>query len=271
VVVFTVTTVIWNCDGKDCYGRDNSAFRYWFHVLQKFFLKVNYVHCYREQRFIFAWRLKCCSRWTEEFLLCLVKTLIKGTNAFYFNFNLLFFCNINGTQLQSFTVTIVKVVREWPLYVFEVISVSQETDTNYYILNQRRDMLQYLLCSNGINLEIGFNFGTLPTISVESSPALGRIRIYHDKSSVNFDVVPKITIICNGHDRIDLEYNRILFPSTSHRGILHQLWTVSVTLAIEIILLFRRLPVDIILVFNPIFRPLSCLLKTFSYKFHRFA
>jgi len=53
VVVFTVTTVIWNCDGKDGYGRDNSAFRYWFRVLQKIFLKVKYVHCYREQRLIF--------------------------------------------------------------------------------------------------------------------------------------------------------------------------------------------------------------------------
>ena len=85
VVVFTVTIVIWNCDGKDCYGRDNSAFRYWFRVLQKMFPMVNYVHCYWEQRFIFTWRLNCCSRWTEELLLCLVKTLNKGTNAFYFN------------------------------------------------------------------------------------------------------------------------------------------------------------------------------------------
>ena len=53
VVVFTVTIVIWNCDGKDCYGRDNSAFRYWFRVLQKIFLKVKYVHCYRETTFYF--------------------------------------------------------------------------------------------------------------------------------------------------------------------------------------------------------------------------
>jgi hypothetical protein len=44
VVVFTVTIVIWNCDGKDCYGRDNSAFRYWFRALQKIFLKVKYVY-----------------------------------------------------------------------------------------------------------------------------------------------------------------------------------------------------------------------------------
>ena len=65
-----------------CYGRDNSAFRYWFRVLQKIFLKVKYVHSYWEQRFIFTWRLKCCSRWTEELLLCLVKTLNTGTNAF---------------------------------------------------------------------------------------------------------------------------------------------------------------------------------------------
>jgi hypothetical protein len=34
------------------------------------------VHCYREQRFIFAWRLKCCSRWTEELLLCWLKVLM---------------------------------------------------------------------------------------------------------------------------------------------------------------------------------------------------
>ena len=61
---------------------DNSAFRNWFRVLQKIFLKVKYVNCYREQRFISIWRLKCCSRWTEELLLCLVKTLNKGTNAF---------------------------------------------------------------------------------------------------------------------------------------------------------------------------------------------
>ena len=34
--------ISWNCDcdGKDCYGRDNSAFRYWFRVSQKIFLKV---------------------------------------------------------------------------------------------------------------------------------------------------------------------------------------------------------------------------------------
>jgi hypothetical protein len=38
------------------------------------------VHCYRKQRFISTWRLKCCSRWTEELLLCLVKMLNKGTN-----------------------------------------------------------------------------------------------------------------------------------------------------------------------------------------------
>jgi hypothetical protein len=82
VVVFTVTIIIWNCVGKDCYGRDNSTFRYWFRVLQKIFLKVNYVHCYREQHFISTWRFQCCSRWTEELLLCLVKTLNKGTNAF---------------------------------------------------------------------------------------------------------------------------------------------------------------------------------------------
>jgi hypothetical protein len=43
------------------------------------FLMVNYVHCYREQHFISKWRLKCCSRWTEELVLCLVKTLNKGT------------------------------------------------------------------------------------------------------------------------------------------------------------------------------------------------
>ena len=79
MVVFTVTPVIWNCDGKDSYGRDNSAFRYWFRLLQKIFLKVKYVHCYREQRFMFTWRLTCCSRWIEELLLCLVKTLNKGT------------------------------------------------------------------------------------------------------------------------------------------------------------------------------------------------
>jgi hypothetical protein len=45
-------------------------------------LVVKYVHCYREQGFIFTWRLKCCSGWTEELLLCLLKTLNKGTNAF---------------------------------------------------------------------------------------------------------------------------------------------------------------------------------------------
>jgi hypothetical protein len=73
VVVFTVTIIIWNCAGKDCYGRDNSAFRYWFRVLQKIFLMMNYVHCYREQRFISTWRLNCCSRWTEELVLCLIK------------------------------------------------------------------------------------------------------------------------------------------------------------------------------------------------------
>jgi hypothetical protein len=65
----------WNvCD-------NNSAFRYWFRVLQKIFLMVNNVHCYREQRFISTWGLKCCSRWTEELVLCLVKTSNKGTNA----------------------------------------------------------------------------------------------------------------------------------------------------------------------------------------------
>jgi uncharacterized membrane protein (DUF2068 family) len=41
-------------------------------VLQKIFLMGNYVHCYREQRFISTWGLKCCSRWTEGFVLCLV-------------------------------------------------------------------------------------------------------------------------------------------------------------------------------------------------------
>jgi hypothetical protein len=70
------------CVSKDCYGRNNSAFRYWFRVLQKIFLMVNNVHCYREQRFISTWGLKCCSRWTEELVLCLVKTSNKGTNAF---------------------------------------------------------------------------------------------------------------------------------------------------------------------------------------------
>jgi hypothetical protein len=40
------------------------------------------VHCYQEKRFISTWRLKYCSRWTEELLLCLVKTLNTGNNAF---------------------------------------------------------------------------------------------------------------------------------------------------------------------------------------------
>ena len=85
MVVFTVTIVIWNCDGKDCYGKHNSAFRYWFRVFQKIFLKVKYIgDCYREQHLISTWRLKCCSRWTEELLLCLVKTLNKGI-LMYFN------------------------------------------------------------------------------------------------------------------------------------------------------------------------------------------
>jgi hypothetical protein len=45
---------------------------------KKIFLKVKYVYCYREQCFIYTWRLKCCSWWTEELLLCLVKTLNKA-------------------------------------------------------------------------------------------------------------------------------------------------------------------------------------------------
>jgi hypothetical protein len=55
MLVFTVTIIIWNYVSKDCYGRDNSAFRYWLRVLQKIFLMGNYVHCYREQRFISTW------------------------------------------------------------------------------------------------------------------------------------------------------------------------------------------------------------------------
>ena len=91
MVVFTVTIIIWNCVGKDCYGRDHSAFRYWFRVLQKIFLMVNYVHCYREQRFISTWRLKCCSRWIEELVLCLVDTLNKGTNCILMEILVCFF------------------------------------------------------------------------------------------------------------------------------------------------------------------------------------
>jgi hypothetical protein len=54
-------------------------------VFQKIFLKVKYIgDCYREQHLISTWRLKCCSRWTEELLLCLVKTLNKGI-LMYFN------------------------------------------------------------------------------------------------------------------------------------------------------------------------------------------
>jgi hypothetical protein len=98
VVVLSVTIIIWNCVGKDCYGRDNSAFRYWFRVLQKTSLMVNYVHCYREQRFISTWRLKCCSRWTEELVLCLVKTLNKGTNAFQWRY---WFVSLNPADIRS--------------------------------------------------------------------------------------------------------------------------------------------------------------------------
>jgi hypothetical protein len=73
-------------------------FSIWFRVLQKIFPKVKYVHCYWEQHFISTWRLNCCSRWTEELLLCLVKTLNKGTNAFLWRY---WFVSLNLADSRS--------------------------------------------------------------------------------------------------------------------------------------------------------------------------
>jgi hypothetical protein len=95
VVIFTVAIVIWNCVGKDCYGKDNSAFRYWFRVLQNIFLKVKYVHCYRGQRFMLTRGLACCCRLTEKLLLCLVKTLHKATNALQWRY---WFASLNPAE-----------------------------------------------------------------------------------------------------------------------------------------------------------------------------
>ena len=94
MVVFIVTIVIWNCDGKRCYGRQ---FRISVLIpcITENISKGEICALLSGTTFYFYTTLRWCSRWTDELLLCLVKTLNKGTNAFKWRY---WFVSLNPVE-----------------------------------------------------------------------------------------------------------------------------------------------------------------------------